>query len=47
MKLARVVPRVGALSELRTFECRTCGTVLTEPVEDVLAQSFRCDPSRL
>jgi hypothetical protein len=34
MKLARVTPRFGGLPELRTFECRPCGSVITESVDD-------------
>ena len=34
MELARVTPRFGGLSELRSFECRPCGVVVTEAVED-------------
>jgi hypothetical protein len=38
MKLARVTPRVGGLPELHSFECRPCGVVLTEAVEDLSAR---------
>ena len=34
MKLGRVTPRFGGLSELRSFECRPCSVVVTEAVED-------------
>jgi hypothetical protein len=34
MKLARITPRFGGLPELRTFECRPCGTTSTEAVEE-------------
>jgi hypothetical protein len=34
MKLVRITPRIGGLAELQTFECRPCGVVLTEAVED-------------
>ena len=34
MKLARVTPRFGGLPELQTFECRLCGSVVTEPIDD-------------
>jgi len=39
MKLARVTPRFGGLPELQTFECRPCGTTLTEAVGDQSARS--------
>jgi transposase-like protein len=38
MKLARVTPRVGGLPELQSFECRPCGVVFTEAVEDLSAR---------
>jgi transposase-like protein len=38
MKLVRITPRVGGLAELQTFECRPCGVVLTEAVEDRTAR---------
>jgi transposase-like protein len=34
MKLARVTPRFGGLPELQTFECRPCGSVATETVDE-------------
>jgi hypothetical protein len=34
MHLLRVEPRLGGLPELRTFECRPCGLVITQAVED-------------
>jgi hypothetical protein len=34
MKLARVTPRFGGLPELQTFECRPCGSVLTEMTDE-------------
>jgi transposase-like protein len=38
MKLARITPRVGGLPELQSFECRPCGVVLTEAVDDLSAR---------
>jgi transposase-like protein len=38
MKLARVTPRVGGLPELQSFECRPCGVVLTEAIDDLSAR---------
>lgn len=31
MRLVNVVPHAGAISEIRTFECRVCKIVVTEP----------------
>jgi hypothetical protein len=31
MALVTIVPRAGAISEIRTFECHICKTVVTEP----------------
>jgi hypothetical protein len=31
MAIVNIVPRAGAVSEIRTFECRVCKTVVTEP----------------
>jgi hypothetical protein len=33
MKLARTVPRLGALPELRTYRCQRCESVMTIVVE--------------
>jgi hypothetical protein len=33
MRLARTVPRLGGLPELRTYECRACSVTFTEAVE--------------
>jgi predicted RNA-binding Zn-ribbon protein involved in translation (DUF1610 family) len=29
MKLARIIPKLGGLPELRTFQCASCGEVVT------------------
>jgi hypothetical protein len=34
MKLVRVMPRLGGLSELHTFECRACGVAFTQAAEE-------------
>ncbi len=39
MKLARVTPRFGGLPELQTFECRPCGSVVTETINDLPQRS--------
>jgi hypothetical protein len=39
MKLARITPRVGGLPELQTFECRPCGAVATETIDDTSQRS--------
>jgi len=33
MRLARTVPRLGGLPELRTYECRACGVSFTQAAE--------------
>jgi len=33
MRLARTIPRLGGLPELRTYECRACGVTFTEAVD--------------
>jgi hypothetical protein len=33
MRLARTVPKIGALPELRTYDCRPCSQTLTEADE--------------
>ena len=33
MKLARTVPKLGALPELRTYRCQRCESVMTIVVE--------------
>lgn len=33
MRFVRSLPRLGALPELRTFECKACGVTYTEAVE--------------
>lgn len=35
MRLARTIPRLGALPELLTFECKLCAEVITREEEDV------------
>jgi len=30
MRFVRAIPRVGGLSELRTYDCRECGVAVTE-----------------
>jgi hypothetical protein len=35
MTLARVTPRLGGLPELQTFECRPCGAILTQSVDEI------------
>ena len=30
MRLARTIPGIGGLTELRTYECKACGVVFTE-----------------
>ena len=37
MRFVRSVPRLGALPELRTFECKACGVTYTEAVERAAA----------
>ena len=32
MRLARILPQIGAYPELRTFECARCANVATEPM---------------
>jgi len=34
MTLARTTPRLGGMPELRSFECKSCGTILTEAVDN-------------
>jgi hypothetical protein len=34
MQLVRIVPRLGGMLELHTFECKPCGIVVTRPAED-------------
>ncbi len=33
MRFVRAVPRLGALPELRTYECKPCGVSYTEAAE--------------
>jgi transposase-like protein len=33
MRLARIVPRLGGLPELRTYECRACGVSFTQAAQ--------------
>jgi hypothetical protein len=33
MRLKRAVPRLGALPELRTYDCAACGVTYTQAVE--------------
>ena len=33
MRFVRSVPRLGALPELRTYECKACGVTYTEAAE--------------
>ncbi len=33
MRVARIVPRLGGLPELRSYECRPCAISFTEAVE--------------
>jgi len=33
MRFTRAVPRIAALPELRTYECKQCGVTLTEADE--------------
>ena len=33
MRFVRAVPRLGALPELQTFECKACGVMFTDAVE--------------
>ena len=33
MRFVNAVPRLGALPELQTFECKACGVMFTEAVE--------------
>jgi DNA-directed RNA polymerase subunit RPC12/RpoP len=44
MRLARSIPKLGGLPELRTIECRECGVSITEEVEaeasEMAAQSM-------
>jgi hypothetical protein len=32
MRLARTIPGIGELPELRTYDCNACGVVFTESV---------------
>jgi hypothetical protein len=32
MRLARTIPTIGAVPELRTYDCKACGVVFTESV---------------
>jgi hypothetical protein len=34
MKLVRIVPRLGGMLELHTFECKQCGLILTKPATE-------------
>jgi hypothetical protein len=33
MRLARIIPGIGALPELHTYDCKQCGVVVTEAGE--------------
>jgi len=34
MTLARVIPRLGGMVELHTFECKLCAVAFTQAAED-------------
>jgi len=33
MRFCRAIPRLGALPELRTYDCKACGVSYTEAIE--------------
>ena len=39
MRLARIIPGIGALPELWTFECRDCAEAVTEEKDTLLAEA--------
>jgi len=39
MCLASVIPRLGALPELWTFECRECAEAITEAKDTLLSEA--------
>jgi len=39
MRLASVIPRLGALPELWTFECRDCVEAITEAKDTLLSEA--------
>jgi hypothetical protein len=39
MRLASVIPRLGALPELWTFECRDCAEAITEAKDTLLSEA--------
>jgi len=40
MRFARAIPRIGGLSELRTYDCRDCGVAVTEQEEPGLRREL-------
>ncbi len=38
MRLASIIPGIGALPELRTFECRDCVEAVTEAQDALLSE---------
>lgn len=40
MRFARAVPKVGALPELRTYDCKACGVAVTEADEPAIYDTY-------
>lgn len=46
MSLKRVVPRVGGMAELHTYQCAGCGNIVTEFADDPFNAGILLIPKR-